>query len=312
MGETRVMENLIEPNIHPLLVHFAIALTMTAALAYVLTWIPAASRWRASLTPAADWMLAFAAVAVVATVAAGFQAYYAVAHDAPSHAAMTTHRNWAVPTGAAILALAVWRWFGRTSPPSVLFATLIVAGAVLIAVTGWWGGKLVFAHGLGVASLPQAEEAGHDHEHGAQAEHEEGAAQPTPAAAPGTPQAVVDALAAALRVGDAAAVERLMAPNVLIAESGGIERSFVEYASHHMPADMAFSAAVQFTRESRDVIAEGDTATIISRSRAEGQFQNRAIHSRMMETMVLRRIDGQWRIVHIHWSSAPITGDHEH
>jgi len=32
----------------------------------------------------------------------------------------------------------------------------------------------------------------------------------------------------------------------------------------------------------------------------------------MMETMVLRRIDGEWRIVHIHWSSAPLTGEHEH
>lgn len=306
------MESLVEPNIHPLLVHFAIALTMTAALAYVLAWIPAASRWRASLTPAADWMLAFAALAVVATVAAGFQAYYSVAHDGPSHAAMTTHRNWAVPTGVAILALSGWRWFRRLSPPSALFTTLIVAGAVLIAVTGWWGGKLVFAHGLGVASLPQAEEAGHNHEHGAVGEHEHEAGVPTPVAAPGTPEAVVDALAVALRAGDAAAVERLMAPDVVIAESGGVERSFAEYAGHHMPADMAFTAAAQFTLEQRDVIAGDDVATVISRSQVHGEFQGRTIHSRMMETMTLRRIDGAWRIVHIHWSSAPITGEHEH
>ncbi len=306
------MESLIEPNIHPLLVHFAIALTMTAALAYVLAWLPAASRWRASLLPAADWMLAFAALAIVVTVAAGFQAYYSVAHDTPSHAAMTTHRNWAVPTGAAVLALAGWRWMRRVSAPSALFTALIVSGAVSIAVTGWWGGRLVYAHGLGVAGLPEAEEAGHSHEHATAGEHEHETVAPTPTAAPGTPEAVVDALAAALRAGDAAAVERLMAPNVVIAESGGVERSFAEYAGHHMPADMAFTAAAQFTLEQRDVIAGDDVVTVMSRSQVHGELQGRTIHSRLMETMVLRRIDGEWRIVHIHWSSAPITDEHEH
>jgi ketosteroid isomerase-like protein len=55
-----------------------------------------------------------------------------------------------------------------------------------------------------------------------------------------------------------------------------------------------------------------DAATVISRSQAHGQFRGQNIHSRTMETMVLRRTDGQWRIVHIHWSSAPITGEHAH
>jgi hypothetical protein len=35
------MENLIEPNIHPVLVHFAFALTVTAAVSYALTAPPA-------------------------------------------------------------------------------------------------------------------------------------------------------------------------------------------------------------------------------------------------------------------------------
>ncbi len=120
------------------------------------------------------------------------------------------------------------------------------------------------------------------------------------------PAAVVDAFSAALRAGDATVVERLMAPDVIIAESGGVERSFAEYASHHMPADMAFTAAVPFTLEHRDVIVEGDMATVISRGQVHGQFRDRAIHSNSMETMVLRRTDGHWRIVHIHWSSSPI------
>jgi ketosteroid isomerase-like protein len=131
-------------------------------------------------------------------------------------------------------------------------------------------------------------------------------------AAQSEPEAVVDAFAAALRAGDAVTVERLMAPDVIIAESGGVERSFAEYASHHMPADMAFSAAVQFKLQHRDVIATDNAVTVISRSEVQGQFQGRAVHSQSMETMVLRRTNGRWRIVHIHWSSSPIRDEQPH
>lgn len=123
------------------------------------------------------------------------------------------------------------------------------------------------------------------------------------------PETIVDAFAAALRAGDARAVETLMAPNVIIAESGSVERSFAEYAAEHLPADIAFSAAVQSTTQQRDVIATGDAATVISRGEVRGQFEGRAIHSQTMETMELRRTNGVWRIVHIHWSSSPIRSD---
>jgi uncharacterized membrane protein/ketosteroid isomerase-like protein len=302
------MENLIEPNLHPLLVHFTIALTVMASASYVLGRLPFMSRWRASLLPAADWMLGFAALSVIATVAAGFEAYYSVAHDNPSHAVMTMHRNWAAPTALVILALAFWRWRVRSGAPSLTFTALSVVAAALLTVTAWWGGRLVFGHGVGVAQLPQVSDESQPHEHVAA----NAPARPAQRAAPETPEGVVDAFAEALRAGDEAALRRLLAPDVVIAESGGVERSLDEYASHHMPADMAFSAAVEFTLEQRDVIAGDDTATVISRSRAEGQFQNRAVHSRMMETMVLRRSGGRWRIIHIHWSSAPISGEHAH
>ncbi len=308
------MENLLEPNIHPALVHFAFALTVTAAVSYALSALPAMASRRDTLRAGADWMLGFASLAIVATIAAGFQAYYSVAHDGPSHAAMTTHRNWAVPSGLAVLLLAAWRWRRRAAAPSAIFTALIVAAAALITVTAWWGGRVVYAHGLGVQRLPQVSGEGHDHEHAAGEEHRANAPviAPSAAAAPDTPEGVVDAFAAALRARDEAALRRLTAPDIVIAESGGVEQSFDEYASHHMPADMEFTAAVQVALEDRDVILDEDAATVISRSQIHGQFRGETVHSRMMETMVLRRTGGQWRIVHIHWSSAPITGEHEH
>ena len=51
------MGGFIEPNIHPVLVHFTYALGTSAALAYVAGLLVPAGRWRDSLRPAADWML---------------------------------------------------------------------------------------------------------------------------------------------------------------------------------------------------------------------------------------------------------------
>ncbi len=350
------MENMIEPNIHPILVHFAYALSVTAFVSYALASFAPTKRWRDTLRPAADWMLAFGALAIIATIAAGFQAYYTVNHDAPSHAAMTTHRNWAVPSGVVILLLAFWRWATRAKPASAVFVALLAAAALSLSVTAWWGGKIVYGYGLGVKSMPMVTGDGHDHDHGttAKAENEgmdmtspdadghddsdghHDATEPAAAAADshdnsdghhdgdkalsapgravddGSPEAAVEAYGVALRAGDETVLRALLAPDVIIAEGGGAERSAEEYAGHHMPADMAFTAAVEFALKKRDVIAGDGLATVISESQIHGDYKGEKIHSRMMETMVLRRIDGRWRIVHIHWSSAPITGDHEH
>lgn len=160
------MSSLIEPNIHPILVHFAFALSVTAAALYLTRFIGPAKRWQETLSPAADWMLALGAVAIIATVAAGLQAYYTVDHDTPSHAAMTTHRNWAIPSAIAILILAFWRWRSKSKPASGLFTGLIALAALSLTVTAWWGGKIVYGYGLGVASLPTVTGDGHDHDHG--------------------------------------------------------------------------------------------------------------------------------------------------
>lgn len=160
------MNSLIEPNLHPILVHFAYALSITAVISYLLSRFPPTTKWRTTLAPAADWMLAFGAIAIVLTIAAGFQAYYTVNHDAPSHAAMTTHRNWAVPSGTAILLLAIWRWTNRAKVASALFVGVLTAAALALSVTAWWGGKIVYGYGLGVKSMPVVTGDGHDHEHG--------------------------------------------------------------------------------------------------------------------------------------------------
>lgn len=111
---------------------------------------------------------------------------------------------------------------------------------------------------------------------------------------------------AALAKGDTDAALALMAENALIFESGGVERSRGEYAGHHLKADAEFSAAVRRTLVDRSSGEEGNTAWVMSVEKVTGSFRKRAINSRSVETMLLRRLDKQWRIVHIHWSSADI------
>ena len=55
--------------------------------------------------------------------------------------------------------------------------------------------------------------------------------------------AVVDAFHAALKRGDTIAAAALLVDDVLIFESGGVERTKAEYAARHLPADAAFAQA---------------------------------------------------------------------
>ncbi len=119
-----------------------------------------------------------------------------------------------------------------------------------------------------------------------------------------SPIDVVAAFSAALDAGDTAGLERLLAPDVLIAESGGLERSLEEYRSHHMAADIEFSKAVETRILDRRVYEGEGLVTVFSEGVSEGTFRDKPVSSRLMETMVLRESGGAWKIVHIHWSSA--------
>lgn len=163
----------IIPNWHPIFVHFTIGLLITAAILLV------AGRMRGSadILAAARWNLWLGGLAVVATVITGFLAYNSVIHDAPSHAAMTVHRNWALPTAVLFAAAALWSLVarGRGVERGAPFLALVLVAAAGLSVTGWLGAENVYRYGLGVMSLPKAEDKGDTHEHGGEAApHEHG------------------------------------------------------------------------------------------------------------------------------------------
>jgi hypothetical protein len=104
--------------------------------------------------------------------------------------------------------------------------------------------------------------------------------------------------------GDTRAAALLLADDVLIYESGEVERSKVEYASHHLGADAEFAAAVKSSVTRRAGRAIGEIAWIASEGRTTGNFNGRPIDQMTAETMVLQRTGKAWKIVQIHWSSA--------
>lgn len=116
---------------------------------------------------------------------------------------------------------------------------------------------------------------------------------------------VVDRFGKALAAGDFATVEALLDPDVLILESGGAERNRAEYMGHHAIADAQFLKGAHHQPGQRRARVSGDLAWVGSESELHASKDGKPVTLLSTETMVLRRVDGAWRIVHIHWSSRP-------
>lgn len=115
--------------------------------------------------------------------------------------------------------------------------------------------------------------------------------------------AVVHNFHAALKRGDNAVAASMLASDVLIFESGGIERSKAEYAAHHLSSDAAFAKATTHRIIHQSGAAVGGTAWIATEGRTTGTYKQQVIDIVSTETMILRRNNHLWQIVHIHWSS---------
>lgn len=162
----------IIPNWHPIFVHFTVALISVSVGLHLISYIGARilpQKLCHELATVARWCLWIGALVTFITVGAGIYAYYTVGHDAVSHAAMTIHRNWALSTAIVIWLIALWSVYRyvkqKQSTLVFIIALLIMQGLVL--TTAWLGGEIVYRYGLGVMSLPMAEEMGHAHASGA-------------------------------------------------------------------------------------------------------------------------------------------------
>lgn len=155
------------PNWHPLFVHFVVALLSMSTAFFVALKIPAMQSFHEQMRTLAYWNLWLGTGFAIVTAIAGWLAYNSVAHDTPSHAAMTVHRNWALATLAAYIVVAIWslKQYKSVKDAGMTFTIVIVVASTLLISTGWRGSELVYRYGLGVMSLPKVEGKGHAHEH---------------------------------------------------------------------------------------------------------------------------------------------------
>ena len=181
------------PSIHPLLIHFPIALLTIAVLFDVVALVVPAKR--SEIRAVAVALFTLGAVAALAAFFTGRAAADAVLAPAAAQTLLTDHADWAERTvwfyGLFALARLAMLWFDhkeRLPAGKVLNLLAVVIGAggiFLLFQTGDRGAQMVFQYGLGVQAVPQeglepynpnaeheeAEEA--DHEHAPGEEHEE-------------------------------------------------------------------------------------------------------------------------------------------
>jgi len=319
----------IIPNWHPIWVHFAVALLLTSAGLFLLRgWKTRQDKRQSQALIVARWTLWLGVIAATGALLTGFWASGSVTHDDVGHANMLVHRNWAF-VAAAIFALAALVEYVKRNETraSILSIALVLAGSVTLAVTGLKGAENVYVHGLGVQRLPQL--SAHEHSagehhampsqemetvesHESEDGHSHSHAETSSTIVSGASVAdadhaaslAADGLHDAIAMRDVNALRSWVAPDVLIFESGGVESSLAEYEGHHMPADMAFMKTMEREVISRKVFDAGDSAIVVTRSRVHGVHEGKAVDLSSTETLVVKKMGDQWKVVHIHWSSS--------
>jgi len=143
-------------RLHPMTVHFAIALFVIAVLLDV---VAVAAR-RPQLHYVAWVNLALAAVAAAAAVAAGMTAEVLLRATHEAHQTLDLHKLFGFSSLGAVLLLAAWRFalrgrFPQKAAAMLLYVALSLAGVGVIGAAGFYGGEMVYRHGAGVRFIDQ-------------------------------------------------------------------------------------------------------------------------------------------------------------
>lgn len=152
-------------NVHPMLVHFPIALLTLFFICDALGWLLPKSRLR----EVASWLLYFGTGFAAITVLAGLRAAATVAHGDDVHEIMEHHEHLGISVLSLAAILSSWRFWSRDSMQGVVRGLHLAAAGfltLLLAFTADLGGLMVY--GFGVAVKPASDcqqEAAAIHQH---------------------------------------------------------------------------------------------------------------------------------------------------
>jgi uncharacterized membrane protein len=141
------------PGWHPLVVHFPIALALTAGLFLIAAKLVRSDPLAATLATVGTWNLCVGAVAALFALGTGLAGVLDLQVGAAAHAAISAHVKWAMFTSLALILASVWRGAGtaQQSRPSWLFVAVLSMVCIALSMTGYLGGENVYRYGVGVA-----------------------------------------------------------------------------------------------------------------------------------------------------------------
>lgn len=151
-------------NIHPLVVHFPIALLLTAIVFYFLGTIFR----KEEFLLAGKWVFYAGTFTAALAVWTGLQAANTVPHGGEAHQTLMAHQY----TGFAVLALSIllslWLILTKANIPGwgkPLFLIALFLLAAVIMQQADFGGRLVFLNGVGVGRKGMMEQGHENHNH---------------------------------------------------------------------------------------------------------------------------------------------------
>lgn len=159
------------PNIHPLTVHFPIALLMAALGLQAAALIGNRDAWAGH----ARACLYLGTLGALAAAGTGWLAADGLGHDSPGHEFVHVHRNFmAVSTLLALgTSMASWHLAARAPQRDRAVLLGLVCTCAVLTLGADRGANLVFRYGVGVSSTSPpaaAHEDGHTDEHAVPAE----------------------------------------------------------------------------------------------------------------------------------------------
>jgi uncharacterized membrane protein len=140
---------------HPMIVHFPLALTLTAAALLLAARLMRRPEAAAVLAIVGTWNLCLGAVAALITLGTGLGAVLDLEVSAAARESISTHAKWAIFTTLTLVLLAVWRGAGteQRSRPTWLFIIVLSAASCALIATGYRGGQNVYRFGVGVEKI---------------------------------------------------------------------------------------------------------------------------------------------------------------
>ena len=103
---------------------------------------------------------------------------------------------------------------------------------------------------------------------------------------------------------DATGTERLFVPKSAIFETGGVEGTYASYLAHHLGPELEEFKSFSFSDYKADIHFEGPVALATETYNYRIETNSGEIAERRgVATSVLKKIDGQWKILSMHNSA---------